>query len=200
MVKAVLAAALVAAFAFSALPSGAAQLSSTGVTQSAALPKVQPGWPVPRDQNQIFYLQRSMNPNTVVYRVNFDSAGNINARNPVDVYWRRFNDGGEAKNLKRIEHLAYGIRVKPRGTPGEFNLTLRRLPQFPMVLQQTGPGQATLWATIGGKSVQAIYAYATLTGSGLNQSVSGFSLHGIDPGSGQALSETFSVSGAQIKP
>ncbi len=140
-----------------------------------------------------------MSSNTVVYAVRFDADGNINARDPARIYWRRFNTGGEQKALKSYEYLAYGIKVKRRTTPSEFSVTLRRLPQVPMILKQTGPGQAELWVEIGGRMTKAIYGYAHLEGSGLGQRVVGFSIHGIDPNSGTALSERFSVSGGDIK-
>ena len=200
MARAVFAALAVALLTLTPVTAHAAQLSSVNVQESARLPAIQPSWPIPNDRNQIFYLQRSMNSNTVVYRVNFDAAGNINPRDPADVYWRRYNTDGVVKPLKRIEHIAFGVRSKARSTPGEYTVTLRRLPQLPMLLRQTGPGQAELLATIGGKTVRAVYAYVTLEGRGLNQRVASFSVHGIDPASGRAVSETFAVKGGAIKP
>ncbi len=62
---------------------------------------------------QILYIQRSSSPNTVVYDLNFDEQGNINKKDPVDIYWRKFSRGGERKDLNYIQRrFAYGLKVK----------------------------------------------------------------------------------------
>jgi len=192
-------AAIAVSLLMSAPQATAAQLTSLKVEESARIQAIQPSWKTPKDRGQLFYLQRSMNSNTVVYRVNFDGNGNIKANDPVTVYWRRFNSDGAAKPLKTIEHLAYGLRTKNTGN-GTFTMTLKRLPQIPMTLRQTGPGKAELTVKIGGKTARAVYAYATLEGSGISQRVSGFSIHGIDPATGRAIKETYAVKGGAIKP
>ena len=177
--------------------SHAAQLTSIKVTESGSLPKIQPGWRVPNDRGQVFYLQRSTNSNTVVYRANFDGNGNLKSKDPAGVYWRRYNTDGAAKGLKRIEYLAYGLRTKKRGN-GEYTVTLRQLPQLPMILRQTGKNKAELLVNIRGQMVRAVYAYATIEGSGISQRVAGFSIHGISLSTGRAVSETFAVKGGGI--
>lgn len=194
-------AALAASFAFLATPSPnhAAQLTSVGVQDSASLPRTHPSWPVPNDRNQVFYLQRSTNKNTVVYAARFDDSGNLVTSNPAQVYWRRYEEGGGARGLKRIENVAFGLNARQRSTPGEVVVTLRRVPQIPMLLRQTGANQAELWVNIGGKTVQAIYAYAEIDQSGLIDSVSRFTVYGRDPATGRYLSETYSVSGGAVR-
>ncbi|MEL7114284.1 MAG: DUF4833 domain-containing protein [Pseudomonadota bacterium] len=177
----------------------AVQLTSVEVFDRATLPKVQPSWPVPNDRNQMFYLQRSTNKNTIVYAVRYDGAGNIDASNPVSVYWRRFNTDGAAKGLKSVERrFAYGVNASRRDRAGEFLVTLKPLPQLPMLLRQVGPGRSELWARIGGKSVRATYAYVTIDEGGLIPKVTAFSIFGIDPTTGRAIGETFRVKGGAI--
>ncbi len=191
-------AALFAAF-LPAAQAPAAQLKSVHVTESATLPAIRPDWPVPREPNQVFYLQRSTNSNTVVYTALFDAEGNLRADRPGQVYWRRYNTDGARKPLKPIEqHFAYGVNVRPRDAPGEFTVTLKPLPQFPMLLRQTGPGKAELLASLGGRTVRAAYAFVTVDESGLIPRVTQLSIHGIDPATGRAVSETFSVAGGAI--
>jgi hypothetical protein len=183
-----------------AAPAAAVELRSIRVVDEARLPRIKPDWPVPQDRNQIFYLQRSVNRNTVVYAANFDGAGNLDAQRPVQVYWRRFQDNSAAKPLKRIEHVAFGVTTSRGGQAGDFNVSLRRLPQIPMLLRQTGAGKAELWARIGGKSVQPVYAHAEIDKSGLVDRVTGFSIFGRNPANGRFVGETFSVRGGTVQP
>lgn len=180
-------------------PGDAARLRSVQVAETAILPAIRPDWPIPREANQLFYLQRSSNSNTVVYTALFDSAGNLRAKRPAQVYWRRYNTTGERKALKAIEQrFAYGMNIKPRKTTGEYTVTLKPLPELPMVLRQTAPGKAELIAMIGGRQVRAVYAFVTVDESGLVPKVTTLSVHGVDRATGKAITEVFSVSGGAI--
>ena len=66
--------------------------------------------PVPQEPHQIFYVQRSLNPNTIVYTARLNDKGELDPKHPVDVFWRRYNDDGERKDLTLVESkLAFGI-------------------------------------------------------------------------------------------
>ena len=179
--------------------SEAARLTSVRVQETATVPQIRPDWPVPNEPNQLFYLQRSSNLNTVVYTALFDSAGVLNKKRPSQVYWRRYNTDGARKALKPIEsRFAYGVNSKPAKTPGEYIVTLKPLPELPMLLRQSGPGKAELWVTLGGRTVKAVYAFVSIDESGLIPKVTQVALHGIDPNTGRAISETFAVKGGAI--
>lgn len=77
-------------------------------------------FPVPVTANQLFYLQRTANTNTVVYEANLDSKGQIDEKNPVRVYWIRYPEGGIKKDLNYIQRVfAYGIKTELQ-SPGVF--------------------------------------------------------------------------------
>ena len=176
----------------------AAQLKSVKVTTAASIPAIRPSWPVPREPNQLFYLQRSSNSNTVVYTSIFDGDGNLKTKRPAQAYWRRYNTDGARKGLKKIEQrFAYGLNIKSRGN-GEYNVSLKPLPQLQMVLRQTGTGKAEVVGKIGGRDARVVYAFVSLDESGMIPKVTALSLHGIDLANGSAISEVFSVSGGAI--
>src|SRR5690606_6269383 len=50
------------------------------------MPAVRPEFPVPTDPNMIFYIQRSTNPNTVVYTANLRSDGKLDPKEPVKAF------------------------------------------------------------------------------------------------------------------
>lgn len=70
-------------------------------------------FPVPAgNPNQLFYLQRTPNTNTIVYEVNYDANGKLNEDEPVHVFWIRYPEGGMRKELSYIQrHFAYGVKA-----------------------------------------------------------------------------------------
>lgn len=69
-------------------------------------------FPIPKPTaKQLFYLQRTTNSNTIICDLNTDSKGQLIKDNPVHVYWIRYDEGGEKKELSYIqETFAYGIK------------------------------------------------------------------------------------------
>jgi hypothetical protein len=67
-------------------------------------------FPVPAGiPNQLFYLQRTPNTNTIVYELNLVN-GKINPEEPIHVFWIRYPEGGIYKELNYIQkHFAYGV-------------------------------------------------------------------------------------------
>ncbi|MEP7256912.1 MAG: DUF4833 domain-containing protein [Flavitalea sp.] len=70
-------------------------------------------FPVPKyDPNQLFYLQRTQNTNTIVYELQYNN-GILNEEEPVNVYWLRYAEKGQREGLSFIQRkFAYGIKVK----------------------------------------------------------------------------------------
>ena len=58
-----------------------------------------------------FYIQRNLNNNTVVYTLNLDTDGQINPDHPLNVFWIRYQQNGETKQLNPFQtKLAYGYK------------------------------------------------------------------------------------------
>lgn len=179
---------------------GGARLSSVRVTRTATLPLMRPDWPVPDEPHQLFFIQRSTNPNTVVYTGRFDENGNLNPRKPARVYWRRYNTTGERMALRPFERrFAFGMRVRPQAVPGEWLVNAVVAPMFPMRLRQVGPFRAEVTTSIGGHSARPTYAFITVDETGFLPRVTEVSLHGNDPITGGAVSEYFRVTGGTFK-
>lgn len=63
--------------------------------------------------NLLFYVQRTINSNTIVYELNEDKNGNINEKEPVKVYWIKYSENSKVENLTYIQNnFAYGIESK----------------------------------------------------------------------------------------
>jgi hypothetical protein len=68
--------------------------------------------PVPKEANQLFYLQRDPDANTVIYQLNIKN-GRIDPKKPIHTYWKLYEEGGKRKNLNYIQRtLAYGVHLK----------------------------------------------------------------------------------------
>ncbi len=71
---------------------------------------------VEETEKLLFYIQRNRNKNTIVYDLNFKSDGTLNTRNPIEVYWRKFqNHNGLKDDLSWLElKFAYGYRSRKK--------------------------------------------------------------------------------------
>jgi hypothetical protein len=74
-------------------------------------PGIQKNYPVPsKNENSLFYIQRTKNTNAIVYEVNRKADGKINSENPVKIYWIRYSSDSTKEDLTPIQsRYAYGI-------------------------------------------------------------------------------------------
>ncbi|MCC7482318.1 MAG: DUF4833 domain-containing protein [Hyphomicrobiales bacterium] len=150
------------------------------------------GYPVPSDPNQIFFLQRSMNANTIVYAARIDSDGTLDRREPIEVFWRRFNDSGEKLPLTFTErNLAFGVNTKHlRNENGAYLVTLKAYAGRSAVLRVVN-GAPRLEGKIAGQEARLISAFLHLDESGRIPRVIKVDLRGETLASGQPLIESF---------
>jgi len=71
-------------------------------------------YPVPTgNPNQLFFLQRDPNTNTIVYELNVKSNGELDIESPVHAFWIRYQDKGQKEELNYIQrNFAYGMKSK----------------------------------------------------------------------------------------
>ena len=149
-------------FAFTEAGIAEATLKLAASTPSATLPLVKSHWPRPNDTHQVFYLQRSMNRNTVVYSARFDDAGNLKS-DPLRAYWRRYEEQNQTKPLKMVERMfAYGIKTRANRGEDSWTVSFAALSLLKAELRQSGPFQAALWASINNQDYKLIYGFLDL--------------------------------------
>jgi hypothetical protein len=181
--------ALVAALSIVTLPVNARDFSSS-ISESNEIARLRPEFKVPDEPNQLFYVQRSPNANTVVYAAKLDAKGNFDSRNPVDAFWRKFNIDGGKKNLNFIERMmAYGVRVATNKAGQPVTFTIAALPQRKLTLgwDEHHRPQATL--AIGNRTVKLAYVYLQVEEGGLMPDVPSLDIVGTDTASGKAIRE-----------
>lgn len=160
---------------------------------AAAVPPVAAeDYPVPREPNQVFFVQRSLNSNTIVYAAEIDGEGRLDPKRPVDVYWRRYNDEGERKELSGLERsMAFGVKTDAvPGKPNSFMVRVVSYPKRPALLRVVD-GVPRLEMKVAGVPARLDHAYLDVDDSGSVPSVNRVDLYGFALADGRPLKESF---------
>ncbi|MCX2585736.1 DUF4833 domain-containing protein [Pedobacter sp. MR22-3] len=143
-------AAMIIGLTFSLVLIGAGVLPATAQNPSPL------SFPVPKNiSNQLFYLQRDPNTNTIICQLNVDKNGEVVDQNPVNVFWMRYGDQGEKKELGYIQRkFAYGIQTKSLGKD-QFELRFVSHKNLPMYLNKSAADKKYhVFVTVNNKKVQ----------------------------------------------
>jgi len=78
-----------------------------------ALNSIVQDFPIPpQTKSMLFYVQRNVNINTIVYDANIKD-GKINPEKALNIYWIRYTEKNQKKDLGYLERvLAYGAEAK----------------------------------------------------------------------------------------
>lgn len=105
-------------------------------------------YPVPnKKENHLFYIQRTLNKNTIVYEANFDKNGILNKEEPILAYWMMYEEGGKIESLTKFEEkFAYGIKSTPiANSVNEYDIKIVSYKNIQLHLKQVGPFKAQLF-------------------------------------------------------
>lgn len=105
--------------------------------------------------NQLFYLQRDPNTNTIICELNVDSDGDLDKKEPIKVYWIRYGEKGEKEGLSYIQRkFAYGIQTKDIGNE-QYELKFVSYKKFPMYLVKSAEDKKYhVYVTVNKKKIQ----------------------------------------------
>jgi len=154
-----------------------------------------PVFPVPGNiPHMLFYIQRTPNINTIIYDLNIQKDGTLDKDEPVSVYWMRYADGGEKKDLNYIQRkFAYGIKVKSLGND-KYLLHSVAYAKKEMYLMKSSAGDYHVYAKIGNTMAILNRIFLQIEGGTFwFPNVVYIELKGIDPATGKEIKE-------QIKP
>lgn len=174
-------------------PADAMRLLTTISELHEMPPPPHPGYRAPNDPDTLFYLQRSTNANTIVYAANIDAQGRFDRRNPIEVFWRVFDEDGRRHGLNWIERLlAYGVRVQPaKGVPNAFDAYVVSFPQMKCRVDVSPSGKPECIVQMSGHHARLVSAYIELDESGIWPRPLFLNIYGIDTKSGNILREHF---------
>ncbi len=172
-----------------ALPAQARDFSST-ITEGGEIVHLRPAFQIPDEPNQLFYVQRSPNANTVVYTARLDAKGNFDSRTPVDAFWRKFNIDDSKQSLNFIERMmAYGVRLSANKAGQPVTFTIAALPQRTLTLGWDSQHRPQATMQIGSHTVKLVYVYLQVVEGGLLPDVPSLDIFGTDIASGKAIHE-----------
>ncbi|WP_262245090.1 DUF4833 domain-containing protein [Parapedobacter soli] len=146
--------------------------------------------PVPSEPNQLFYLQRDPDANTVVYQLNTVD-GKVDAGKPVNVFWIRYAEGGMRKDLNFVQRtMAYGITHKTLGN-GDFELQLAAYKKHPLRLAYCGKMETyRVYTSIKGREAVLDRIFVRIDGGSIfSPNITYFELIGRDTATGKPVSE-----------
>jgi hypothetical protein len=125
------------------------------------------GYPIPKDDHMLFYIQKSFNQNTVVYSLNVNKEGKIDPTNPINVFWRRYQEDGRKRELTQIEKtFGYGVKAKPlKNKPNTYVFSIVALKDKQFIATQTPDGKPHVITTIADKNslIERVYIKAEHT-------------------------------------
>ena len=169
----------------------AARTLSSQVQVLDKVPTTRPEYPVPNEPNQLFYIQRSVNDNTVIYAANLDRRGHLDRDTPINVYWRWYNVDGHKKALNFLERMmAYGVStVSTRSGSGGVGVRLAALPERKLTVDEDDTGKPEAVLQMGNRLARLVYVYLEVDDHGFMPSVKTIDVFGIDKLTGKALRE-----------
>ena len=181
---------LVLVMALMAATPVAARDFTSEIKEGAEIPRVRPEFRTPDEPNQLFYIQRSPNANTVIYAARLDASGNLDKSTPVEAFWRKFNIDGSKQPLNFIERMmAYGVKLdktKP-GQPVSFSIA--PLPERKLTVSLDSEHRPQALLQIGSHKVKVAYVYLHVVEGGLMPKVPELDIFGTDIASGKAIHE-----------
>jgi phosphatidylinositol phosphate synthase len=150
-------------------------------------------FPIPKGiANQLFYVQKTPNTNTVVYELNISKNGQLYEENPVHVFWIRYKEAGQRAELSFIQRVfAYGIKSRILGN-GKYELRFVSYKKKPLYLiRSQSDNQYHVYARIAQKLaiLHRVYLKINAGGSFWSPNIEYIELKGIDPVTGQEVIE-----------
>lgn len=181
---------LVAAIFLSASSTLAAETKSD-VKELDKIPRVHAEYPIPAEPNQLFYIERSSNANTVIYTANLDKDGKLDDDEPITAFWRWYRVDGHKKPLNFAERMmAYGIKsVKHDGPNGAYSFRVAAMPERPLYVGLNSKGKPEAFIKMGTRWATLSYIYLEVIDKGLLPEVPSLDIFGIDRETGKALQE-----------
>lgn len=138
-------------------------------------------FPVPPfSKKSLFYIHRSPNPNTVIYEVNLTDKNTIDPKNPVKVYWIRYGEKGQIRDLNYIEKtFAYGVKPETINQNSyKLQFVASKEKSFVASLDEKGQAYATM--KIGGRQSKLTKIFVQVAEEGWWPKVAYVEFFGLD--------------------
>lgn len=153
------------------------------------------GYPTPpSNKNMLFYLQRTLNKNTVVYELNYNNDSTINQQEPVKAYWIQYSDKGQRQPLSGMQKKhSYGVTSTLIDKEKlSFKINLIGYPKRDIYLLKSSSGSYKTYINVNAKTVQMERIFFKIDGGSLiNPNIVYIEITGKDIKTNQGVSERF---------
>jgi hypothetical protein len=144
--------------------------------------------------NLLFYIERNLNKNTVIYEANFDENGQLHKKTPIKAHWLMFENSGEPEQLNYAEQrMAYGIKCSvDKKVEHTYQVKLVADESRGFTLEQTAPFKAQITTVLNGEQVQLTRLYIKADNSSFWPEIDYILLEGKDLKTDSVVSEKVS--------
>ena len=147
-----------------------------------------------KTKKSLFYLQRNMNKNTIVYDLNCYADGRINEKDPIDVYWMRYPKDGQPyrREISWTEkQFAYGYSSKKARDGNGFEVELAPYDERKIHLKLNANGEYEAFMNIKGKDCYLTKLYVYANYDNWWPKVIHVDIYGKDPKTGATVHERY---------
>lgn len=147
-------------------------------------------YPVPTgNPNQLFYLQRTPNANTIVCELNLKN-GVLDQEEPVHVFWIRYGEKGQRAELNFVQRkFAYGIKTT-KVAKDKYQLHFVSYKNYPMYLMKGADNKYNVFGTINSKQAIVNRIFVKINGGSFwSPNVEYVEIKGIDAATGKEVIE-----------
>ncbi len=173
---------------------GYAQQDAPSNNSRKAAIEPQDTFPVPRGNNkQLFYLQRTANTNTIVCELKYNKNGELDEDDPVHVFWIRYPEGGQKKELSYIQRVfAYGIKSQVLAKDS-YKLHFVSYKKRPLYLMRSSKdNQYKVYTTINNQQVVLNRIFIKVDGGTFwSPNVVYMEMKGVDENTGREVMQRF---------
>jgi hypothetical protein len=148
----------------------------------------------PPNAKSLFYLQRTIDRNTLVYETNHNADGSLNRKNPINIYWIDYENGATISQLTYAQNkFAYGVKVFAIGEKEPvFKINLVSYKKIDLYLKPSDKGGYAIHVILNGKPCLLHRVLVNITGgTNLNPDVAYIELIGKALATGEQVSEKF---------
>lgn len=151
-------------------------------------------FPVPSgNNNQLFYLQRTSNTNTIVYELNYKD-GSIDPENPVQPFWIRYQERGQREELSFVQRkFAYGIKSK-KIADNQYELSFVSYKKYKLYLRLAADKKFYIYTNINQKPAILTSIFIKINGGSLwSPNIEYVELSGLEPASHSVVKERLKI-------
>ena len=156
--------------------------------------RLQDNFPTPTgNPNQLFYLQRTPNTNTIVCELKYKN-GALDPDEPVHTFWIRYGEQGQRAELSYIQRkFAYGVKAKALGGD-KYELRFAGYKKYVMNMRRGHDVKYHVYANVNNKEIILHRIFVKINGGSMfSPNVEYVELKGTIEATGEEVTERMKI-------